>query len=159
METGTLRKSAVRLAGDGVVVFSGSENGGVEQIYVVPGGSAAAAATSGDTAKVLQDVNAQGTAVIFTHRAQGRRGAGGGGAPAQFGVLALPAGTPTLVTGTAPAFSPDGRSLAFVTRTEPNSQLLIAPVATPDRGTPCAPALNASTPPRSPRMPAASPTR
>jgi len=135
VETGTLRKSAVRLAGDGVVVFSGSENGGVEQIYVVPGGAAAAAATSGDTAKVLQDVNAQGTAVIFTHRAQGRRGAGGGGAPAQFGVLALPAGTPTLVTGTAPAFSPDGRSLAFVTRTEPNSQLLIAPVATPDRGT------------------------
>ena len=135
VETGTLRKSAVRLAGDGVVVFSGSENGGVEQIYVVPGGAAAAAATSGDTAKVLQDVNAQGTAVIFTHRAQGRRGAGGGGAPAQFGVLALPAGTATLVTGTAPAFSPDGRSLAFVTRTEPNSQLLIAPVATPDRGT------------------------
>ena len=125
------------LPADGIVVFSGSENGGVEQIYVVPGGAAAAAATSGDTAKVLQDVNAQGTAVIFTHRAQGRRGAGagGGGAPAQFGVLALPAGTPTLVTGTAPAFSPDGRSLAFVTRTEPNSQLLIAPVATPDRGT------------------------
>ena len=135
VETGTLRKSAVRLAGDGVVVFSGSENGGVEQIYVVPGGAAATAATSGDTAKVLQDVNAQGTAVIFTHRAQGRRGAGGGGAPAQFGVVALPAGTATLVTGTAPAFSPDGRSLAFVTRTEPNSQLLIAPLATPDRGT------------------------
>ena len=134
VETAAIRKSAVRLAGDGVVVFSGSENGGAEQIYVVQGGAAAAAATSGDTAKVLQDVNAPGTAVIFTHRAQGRRGAGGG-TPPQFGVLALPSGTATLITGSAPAFSPDGRSLAFVTRTEPNSQLLIAPVASPDRGT------------------------
>ena len=132
IETGALRKSAVRLAGEGVVVFSGSENGGVEQIYVASGDAAATAATSGDTGKVLQDVNAAGTAVIFTHRAQGRRG---GGPPAQFGVLALPAGTTTLVTGTAPAFSPDGQSLAFVTRTEPNSQLLIAPVASPGRGT------------------------
>ena len=105
--------------------------------------------------KVLQDVNAEGTAVIFTHRVQGRRG---GGPPPQFGVLALPAGTATLVTG-APAFSPDGRSLAFVTRTEPNSQLLIAPVASPIAAPPSAPAPNASTPPRSPPMPTASPTR
>ena len=134
IETGAIRKNAVRLGGDGVVVFSGSENGGADQIYVVQGGAAAAAATSGETAKVLQDINAPGTAVIFTHRAQGRRGAGRG-TPPQFGVLALPAGTTTLVTGTAPAFSPDGRSLAFVTRTEPNSQLLIAPVAGLDRGT------------------------
>jgi dipeptidyl aminopeptidase/acylaminoacyl peptidase len=132
VETGALRKSAVRLVGEGVVVFSGSENGGAEQIYVASGDAAATAATSGDMGKVLQDVNAAGTAVIFTHRAQGRRG---GGPPAQFGVLALPAGTATLVTGTAPAFSPDGQSLAFVTRTEPNSQLLIAPVASPGRGT------------------------
>ena len=132
VETGALRKSAVRLANEGVVVFSGSEDGVAEQIYVAPAGAAATAATSGNPGKVLQDVNAEGTAVIFTHRAQGRRG---GGPPAQFGVLALPAGTATLVTGTAPAFSPDGRSLAFVTRTEPNSQILLAPVASPDRGT------------------------
>ena len=131
LETGAVRKSAVRLAGNGVVVFSGSENGGAEQIYVSSAG-AATAATAGGMGKVLQDVNAEGTAVIFTHRAQGRRG---GGPPPQFGVLTLPAGPATLVTGTAPVFSPDGRSLAFVTRTEPNSQLLLAPVASPDRGT------------------------
>ena len=132
VETGALRKSAVRLTNQAVVVFSGSEEGGVEQIYVAPAGASATAATSGTPGKVLQDVNAEGTAVIFTHRVQGRRG---GGPPAQFGVLPLPAGTATLVTGTAPAFSADGRSLAFVTRTEPNSQLLVAPVASPDRGT------------------------
>jgi hypothetical protein len=132
VETGTLRKSAARLADSGVVVFSGSEDGGVHQIYVAPAGAAPALATSGNPAKVLQEINAGGTAVIFTHRAQGRRGTG---PPPQFGVLALPAGTATVVTGTAPAFSPDGRWLAFVTRTEPNSQLLVAPVGSADRAT------------------------
>jgi len=134
VETGAIRKNAVRLAADGVVLFSGSDNGTVEQIYIAQNGRAAVAATSGEPAKVLQDVNASGTAVIFTHRAQGRRGAGGG-TPPRFGVLALPSGTATVVTGSAPAFSADGRSLAFVTRTEPNSQLFVAPVDGPDRGT------------------------
>ena len=131
VETGTLRKSAARLADGGVVVFSGSEDGGVDQIYVAPAGASPTAATSGTPAKVLQEVNAGGTAVIFTHRAQGRRGSG---PPPQFGVLAVPARTATVVTGTAPAFSPDGRSLAFVTRTEPNSQLLVAPAGSADLG-------------------------
>jgi hypothetical protein len=132
VETGALRKSAVRLASQGIVIFSGSEDGGAEQVYVASAGAAATAATSGTPGKVLHDVNAEGTAVIFTHRAQGRRG---NGPPAQFGVLPLPSGAATVVTGTAPAFSPDGRSLAFVTRSEPTSQLLVAPVASPDRGT------------------------
>jgi hypothetical protein len=137
VDTGTLRKSAVRLAAGGVVLFTGGDSGAPEQIYIAQGDRAAAPATSGDQAKVFQDVNAAGTAVIFTQRAQGRRGAGGtaGAAPARFGVLAVPAGTSTLVTGTAPAFSADGRSLAFVSRTEPNSQLFVAPVESPDRGT------------------------
>ena len=133
VETGGLRKTAVRLAANRTVLFSGSESGGAEQIYVVEDGRAPVAATSGDPAKVLQDVNAVGTAVLFTHRAQGRRG-GGPPAPARFGVVALPSRTATIVTGSAPAFSADGQSLAFITRTEPNSQLLVAPVATPDRG-------------------------
>ena len=38
VETGAIRKNAVRLAGDGVVVFSGSEDGGAEQIYIVQNG-------------------------------------------------------------------------------------------------------------------------
>ena len=135
IDTGTLRKSAVRLAAAGVVLFSGSENGAAEQIYIVQADRAATAATTGEQAKVLQDVNAAGTAVIFTQRAQGRRGGGAGAAaPPRFGVLAVPAGTATLVTGSSPAFAADGRSLAFVSRTESNSQLFVAPVETPDRG-------------------------
>jgi hypothetical protein len=81
-------------------------------------------ATSGDTAKVLQDVNAQGTAVIFTHRAQGRRAPAAGAGAIRCPGAASWSGD--LVTGTAPAFSTRRPSLAFVTRTEPNSQLLIA---------------------------------
>ena len=48
VETGAMRKSAARLAGDGVVVFSGSESGTAEQIYLVQDGAAAAAATTGE---------------------------------------------------------------------------------------------------------------
>jgi hypothetical protein len=140
VDTGALRKSAVRLAGDGVVLFSGGEGNAVEQIYVVQGDRAAPAAlTSGEPGKVLQDVNAQGTAVIYTHRPQGRRGGGAGPgatAPApRFGVIALPSKMATVVAGSAPAFSPDGQSLAFVARSEPNSQILVAPAAAPDHGT------------------------
>lgn len=136
IDTGALRKTAVRLAAGGVVLFTGGDSGAAEQIYVVQGDRSAVPVTTGDQSKVFQDVNAGGSAVIFTQRAQGRRGAGGAGAtPVRFGVLAVPAGTSTLVTGTAPAFSPDGRSLAFVSRAEPNSQIFVAPVETPDRGT------------------------
>jgi len=132
IDTGTLRKSAVRLAAGGVVLFTGGDGAGAEQVYVVQAGRAPVVITSGDPAKVLQDVNADGTAALFTHRTQGRRG-GGPAAPQRFGVIAVPASTATIVTGTAPAFSGDGRALAYVSRTDPATQLLVAPVATPDR--------------------------
>ena len=39
VETGAIRKNAVRLAADGVVLFSGSDNGTVEQIYIAQNGA------------------------------------------------------------------------------------------------------------------------
>jgi Tol biopolymer transport system component len=134
LDTGARRKNAVRLAADGTVLFTGSEAAGPDQVFVVRDGSPPAAITSGEPAKVLQDVNATGTAALFAPRAQGRRGAGTG-VNARFGVIALPAATATLISGSAPAFSGDGRSFAYVSRVEPNNQVLVATVASPDRAT------------------------
>ena len=134
VDTGGRRKTAIRLAAGNLVLFTGSEEGGVEQIYAVRDGQTPVAITTGEPAKVLQDVNADGTAALFTHRPQGRRGAGAG-APARFGIISLPATTATAISGTSPAFSGDGRTLTYVSREDPETQLLVVPVATPDRPT------------------------
>jgi len=47
VDTGDRRKSALRLAADGAVVFTGSEGTGVEQIFVIQAGRPPAAVTSG----------------------------------------------------------------------------------------------------------------
>jgi hypothetical protein len=134
VDTGSLRKTAVRLAAASLVLFTGGDGSGAEQIYAVQEGRPPTAITTGDPAKVLQEVNASGTAVLFTHRPQGRRGGGAGGnAAPRFGVIALPAGTATLVNGSAPVFSHDGHALVFVARADPNTMLMTAPAATPDR--------------------------
>lgn len=133
LDTGGRRKSAVRLAAGNLILFTGTEGEGVEQVFVVQDGQSPVAVTNGEPAKVLQDVNATGTAVLFTHRAQGRRG--GPGLPARFGIISLPSASASVISGTAPAFSGDGRMLTYVSRLDPDSQLLVAPVATPDRPT------------------------
>jgi Peptidase family M28/WD40-like Beta Propeller Repeat len=134
LDTAGRRKTAVRLAAGNIVVFTGGEEGAVEQVFVAQDGRSPVAVSDGEPAKVLQEVNSTGTAVLFTHRAQGRRGAGPGLNP-RFGVISLPAATATVISGTAPAFSGDGRTLTYVSRLDPHSQLLVAPVATPDRPT------------------------
>jgi hypothetical protein len=134
IDTGARRKTAVRLASGNLVLFTGSEEGSVEQVFVVRDGGSPVAVTSGEPAKVLQEVNSTGTAALFTHRAPGRRG-GGPGQTARFGVISLPASTATVIAGSAPAFSGDGRTLTYVSRLDPDTQLLVAPVATPDRPT------------------------
>jgi Tol biopolymer transport system component len=134
VDTGGRRKSALRLAADGTVLFSGSDDSGVEQIFLIQAGRPPAAVTSGEPAKTLQDVNSSGTAALFANRPQGRRGGGTGAAP-RFGVIGLPAGTATMVAGTTPAFSGDGRMVTYVARADPNTQVLVAPVTSPDKAT------------------------
>jgi hypothetical protein len=134
LDTGSRRKTAVRLAAGNIVLFTGTEEGSVEQIFVIQDGRSPVALTTGEPTKVLQEVNSTGTAVLFTHRPQGRRGAGAG-LNARFGVISLPASAATVISGTAPAFSGDGRTLTYVSRLDPDTQLLVAPVATPDRPT------------------------
>ncbi len=73
--------------------------------------------------------------MLFTHRAQGGRGRGGPAPAARFGLIALPDGAVALGTGSAPVFSADGGSVAFVGRGDQQSRLMVAPIANPDGGT------------------------
>ena len=116
---------------------AGSEGTGtVEQIYVAQDGRAAVAVTTGEPAKVLQDVNATGTAVLFTHRAQGRRGAGAAGRPPRFGVLALPAANRDASSRDRRPPSPaTAASLTYVTRSRARTRSCSSRrLTSPDRG-------------------------
>jgi hypothetical protein len=129
-DLGQRRKTAAALAAGGTIVFTGSETGGPDQLYIAAEGRTPLAVTSDDADKVLHQVNAAGTAVLFTQRAQSGRG-GRGSSPPRFGVVSLAQGTVTVIDGSAPAFSADGHSLAYLSRTEGRTQLIVAPIASP----------------------------
>jgi hypothetical protein len=91
--------------------------------------------TTDATDKVIQGRNSTGTALVFTTRTAGgagRGGRGGGaGAAPTFGVLSLADGTTTMINGSAPAFSRDGASLAYVAREGSEMRLMKATTSDP----------------------------
>ena len=123
IDTGSLGKNAVALAANGAVLFTGPDEAGTDQIHVAAEGQRITTLTHGEPDKVLQDVNSPGTAVLFTERIPAGRGRG---SAARFGVVAVAGGNVTMATGSAPAFSPDGRSVAFISRTDAQSRLMVA---------------------------------
>jgi len=139
LDTGTLRVTAVQCGADSVVVTGYPADGGPAQIYDVAEGRAPIPRTTGDTDKIIQARNSTGTMLTFTTRAIGGSGrggrAGGAGAAASFGVLSLSDGHATMVNGSAPAFSRDGASLAYVTRDGTDMILMRAPTSDPSHAT------------------------
>ncbi len=146
-----VRVTALVAGSGGTVIFSGTPvSGGTAQVYVAAEGRPPAPLTSGgDIDRVIGALNSTATAAIFTLRAgrggAGRggpaaagRGAGGRGAtppvPQSFGVISLGDGRTTMVNGSAPAFSPDGTTLAYVARDGDEYRLTIAPTITPAAG-------------------------
>jgi hypothetical protein len=133
--TGNLRKTAAMLTAGGAIVISADDAENVSQIYSIVQGREPVALTSGAQEKTFLDMSATGTAVLFNVRGSGGggrgggRGGGGGGAAQTFGLLTLPDGTATMITGSAPSFSGDGRSLTYVSRTDEGWQLVVAPTA------------------------------
>ncbi len=128
-DTGTLRVNSIVFAAKSIVASATTPNGGAAQIYEIAEGRPPAPLTSGDPEKVLGARNATGTAVVFTTRTPGggRGGrAGGPGAATTFGLLSLTDGRTTTINGSAPAFSRDGASLAFVSRDGANTRLMTA---------------------------------
>jgi Tol biopolymer transport system component len=128
IDLGGRRKSAIALAADGTLLFTGSQAGGPDQVFVTTA-ARGPTALGVDPGHVLHQVNATGSAAILTREQSGRGGRGG--SPPSFGLVSLPQGTLTLINGSAPAFSADGQSLAYVTRTGDRSQLMLAPASSP----------------------------
>lgn len=137
-DTGTLRVNSIVFAANSIVAVAATPDGGAAQIYEIADGHPPAARTTGDSDKILGARNAPGTAVLFTTRAPGggRGGrAGGPGAPPTFGLLALGDGRTTMIDGSAPAFSPDGSAIAFVSREGADTRLVITRVDDPTHAT------------------------
>ena len=139
LDTGSLRVTAVLCGADSVAVTGYPADGGAAQIYDVAEGRAPIPRTTGDTDKIIQARNSTGTVLTFTTRAVGGAGrggrAGGAGAAASFGVLSLADGHATMVNGSAPAFSRDGASLAYLTREGGEMSLMRATTSDPSHAT------------------------
>jgi hypothetical protein len=141
IDTGALRKTALAYAADRILFSGATPDGAPDQIFDVAEGRAPAARTSGGPDKILLELNAPGTALLFTTRAAGggrggggQRGGGPGGSPASFGVLPVAGGPAAILAGSAPAFSGDGASFAYVGREGDESRLMLAPTTDPGRG-------------------------
>ncbi len=140
LDTGSLRVAAIECGAESVLVTGYAAEGGPAQIYDVAEGRAPIARTSGDGDKIIQARNSTGTVVTFITRAIGGTGrggrAGGAGAPAaSFGILSLADGHSTMINGSAPAFSRDGATLAYVAREGAEVRLMRAPTADPSHAT------------------------
>jgi hypothetical protein len=63
-------------------------------------------------------------------RGQGGGGGGGGGqfTPGKFGLLDLASHKLTVISGSGPAFAPDGRAVAYITRTPQEQALVLHPL-------------------------------
>ena len=135
LDTGTLRVTTVACGAESFVVTGYPAEGGPSQIYDVAEGRAPIVRTTDATDKVIQGRNSTGTALVFTTRTAGgagRGGRGGGaGAAPTFGVLSLADGTTTMINGSAPAFSRDGASLAYVAREGSEMRLMKATTSDP----------------------------
>ena len=132
IDAGTLRKTALAY-GAGRIFFSGTGmDGDPTQIYEVAEGRTPIMRTTGTLDKVLLEINATGTALLFTTRLPGGgRGGGQGGSPATFGLLSAADGRVTTITGSAPSFSGDGASFSYVTREGTEHRVMIASTADP----------------------------
>jgi hypothetical protein len=143
LEAGSMRKTGLAYGARGVIL-AGSIEGQGGQLFVLAEGSAPVALTSGPGDKTIGAVSRGGTALTFSGRgagAGGRGGAGRGAGPGapgagpQFHVLKLDGTAPVAVNGSAPAFSADGETLAYIARSGAEYRLAVAPVADPAKET------------------------
>lgn len=137
LDANLLRKASLEMAADGSVLFAGTPATGGTQIYSAAEGRAAAEVTSGAGDKTPLDINAPGTALLYSIRTGGAgRGGGGrggpGGAATSFGLLSIADGKSVTLTGGAPAFSGDGRTFVYTAREGNENRLMVAAVAEPE---------------------------
>lgn len=134
LDTGELRKTALAYSNKGPVFTGSPVDGNVSQIYLAAPGAAPAALTTGEGQKTIGEVDPTGAALTFTTRTGGggrggRGGRGGQGGTPTFQLLTIADGKATTISGTSPAFSRDGSSLAYVAREQSEYRLMVAPVS------------------------------
>jgi hypothetical protein len=150
LNTGTLMKTSPICAAEASVLFAGAAAGDetAAQIYSVRTGASASASTEGAGFKIPRAIDAAGHTLIYQlprlgpfrpPSAPAPRGAGSAaaGAAASFGILTAEGGA-TVVPGSAPALSRDGRFVAWVDRGNGESdqqRLMVASSADPKAAT------------------------
>ena len=139
LDSGAIAKTALAFGTDRVLVSGTAPGGGADQIFEAVEGRVPVPLTTGNADKVLLDVNATGTALLFAVRQAGAgRGGGRGGVPAAaqpaFGLLSIAGGRVTTLNGSAPAFSGDGASFAYVSREADEHRLVVARTSDPAGG-------------------------
>ncbi len=137
MNTNGFRVSALSVVPMGILVAATPAEG-PGQIYSTSPSAPPVALTSGEGDKTIGVVSTPGTALTFTIRAAGggRGGRGGdatpagpGGAGPSFRLLTLADDKVSTINGSAPTFSADGTSIAYVARDGADTGLMVAPVA------------------------------
>jgi len=142
LDTGTVTKASVLIGANDTVVFTGASGGGAAQICFVADKRPLVAVTTDAGDKVISAINSTGTALLFTTRVPGGgRGAGGAGGgrgasgpgqtPPTFGVLSIPDGKVTMINGSSPSFSADGRTIVFVNRSGDDNAIMALATADP----------------------------
>ena len=150
LDTGELTQSAVFVGAGDIALFSSTPPGSTaSQIHGLAPGRPIAAITTDQSDKIIVSINSTGTALLFTTRApgtgRGGRGAppaagaapgggrgAGGAAPATFGVMSIPDGKVTALSGSAPSFSSDGKAIVFIGRAAEETALMT--IATTEPG-------------------------
>jgi Tol biopolymer transport system component len=145
LDTGQLRKTSLQFGTGGTLIVTAESADAPAQIYSIGEGKPATPLTAGEGDKVVSAINSDGSALLFTTRAAGGRGgrgrgaggagraggAGGAGQPATFNVMSIPDGKVTAVSGSAPSFSGDGRTIVFISRSDTENRVMAVPTANP----------------------------
>jgi Tol biopolymer transport system component len=140
IDTGPLRKTAIAYGAGGIVCSGWTPDSSTIQIYDVAEGRQPVVRSTGPADKTLHQMNATGTAVIFTARSAGSgrgggRGPAAGAASSTFGVLSLADGRVTTINGSAPSFSADGASFTYVGHEGGANTIMVASTSNPANAT------------------------
>ena len=135
VDVGDLRKSALAFGAGGTIAFAGAPAEEPTQIYIATPSGATLLQTSGTGEKAPTAVNSTGTALLYSIRMPGAGGGRGGGqgGGGSFGLAALSSIGSHVITGTAPSFSADGGTLAYIAREGTDYRLVVADVKDPSR--------------------------
>ena len=131
-ETGRLTKTGLLFSAQHLLVAGSTAGRG--QVLAIGDAGTPVMLAGGEGETVLCEADTGGRAVAFGIRSGGaRRGSGCDDAIERFGLITFPDRKVTVIRGSSPALSADGKSLAYVARDGAEYRLMLAPVSDPSR--------------------------